>query len=136
MGVQQHWRLCIGEPVLQVLPVSNNSADTRESARGKQSFDINPCNDVIVLAEKSIFVVSISGALKTQRRLDFVPTACHALSLSLGVSIGHFGVLVADSTGSIMVFRDSQLLWTSKLPVKPLDLIVSYFPDTFGHIIA
>ena len=82
--VRQHWRLCIGEPVLQILPVSNNSADTRESARGKQSFDINPCNDVIVLAEKSIFVVSISGALKTQRRLDFVPTACRVLSLSLG----------------------------------------------------
>lgn len=134
--VRQHWRLCIGEPVLQILPVSNNSADTRESARGKQSFDINPCNDVIVLAEKSIFVVSISGALKTQRRLDFVPTACRVLSLSLGGSIGHFGVVVADSTGSIMVFRDSQLLWTSKLPVKPVDLIVSYFPDTFGHIIA
>ena len=134
--VRQHWRLCIGEPVLQVLPVSNDSADTRESGRGKQSFDINPCNDVIVLAEKSIFVVSISGALKTQRRLDFVPSVCHVLCLSLVGSIGHFGMLVADSTGSIMVFRDSQLLWTSKLPVKPVDLIVSYFPDTFGQIIA
>ena len=35
-----------------------------------------------------------------------------------------------------MVFRGSQLLWTSKLQVKPVDLMVTYFQDTFGHIIA
>ena len=71
--MRQHWRLCIGEPVLQVLPVSNDSADTRESARGKQSFDINPCNDVIVLAEKSIFVVSIAAHSRRRDDLTLSP---------------------------------------------------------------
>ena len=135
---QHQWKLCVGEPVLRILPVANQHtcSGPRKPPQINQNVEITPHRDIVVLAEKSLFVVTNTGVLKIQKRLDFAPITCHVLRLLHEDAVDHFGLLVADSTGSIMVFRGSQLLWTSKLQVKPVDLMVTYFQDTFGHIIA
>ena len=45
-------------------------------------------------------------------------------------------LLVADSTGSVMVYRGMQLLWASKFEVPPVALDIAHFGNVGGLIVA
>lgn len=60
-----------------------------------------PQVDIVVLGERTLFVLSESGQIRFQRRLDFLPTA--VLPYFLDHSAARQNLLIGSSTGNLVV---------------------------------
>jgi len=123
--VQVDWKVTLGETVLQILAASF----TQEPASASGRFDI------LVLGERTLFCISESGALKSQKRLDFFPACMHAFPVHLDKEHSLNHLLIADITGSVMVYRDMQLVWASKCEVPPVCMRVTNVINLQGLLV-
>eukprot|EP00227_Mantoniella_beaufortii_P020094 CAMPEP_0197575954 /NCGR_PEP_ID=MMETSP1326-20131121/1147_1 /TAXON_ID=1155430 /ORGANISM="Genus nov. species nov., Strain RCC2288" /LENGTH=442 /DNA_ID=CAMNT_0043138795 /DNA_START=95 /DNA_END=1420 /DNA_ORIENTATION=- len=130
--VQVDWKLCLGEAAIQIVTTTNFSAGAAEgSGAGQRPGSGGPASttssrvDIVVLAERTLFVLSEAGHIKSQKKLEYLPTVCHAFPVRPEMgdhSPTH--LLVADSTGSVMVYHGMHLLWASKCEVPPVALSI------------
>lgn len=149
--VQVDWKVCLGEAALQIVPTTNflhagggagrtDSAVGQRTAGGGGGSNTTASRvDVVVLAERTLFVLSEAGHFKSQKKLDYLPTACRAIAVypeSNGGGGGQTHLLVADSTGSVMVYRGMQLLWASKFDDPPIALDVTHVGAVGGLMVA
>jgi Bardet-Biedl syndrome 9 protein len=136
--VQVDWKLSLGEAALQIVTTANfsttggvnESGGQRPGSRGSAS------TDIVVLAERTLFVVSEAGYMKSQKKLDFVPAVCRVFPVRPEMGDNSpVHLLVADSTGSVMVYRGMQLLWASKCDVPPVALSIARFGTVGGLLV-
>jgi len=96
--------------------------------------------DIIVLAERTLITLRENGTIRSQKRLDYVSSCC-ALFPSGSTEAGapEHNLLVGSHTGSVMVYRDMELIWASRLSAPAAALSVGTFGGqagllaTFGH---
>lgn len=134
-NVQCEWKLCLGEAAIQILSATNfisREGDALNSTSGS-----GPAVDIIVLAERTLFVIAESGCVQAQLKLDFLPTTCHAFKTKPKMAHGSpMHLLVADSTGSVMLYHGMQLLWATKVQFPPVVISVAQFGNACGLLVS
>jgi Bardet-Biedl syndrome 9 protein len=73
-------------------------------------------NDIYTLGEHSLFIMSDSGVIKLQKKLDYTPS-CMCLFTDSSVIIGSF-------SGHLLIYRHNRLEWAAKLSESPVGLLV------------
>lgn len=139
--VQVDWKVCLGEAAIQILTAANfSNAGGAGEGGGPRVGSARPNSalsklDIIVMAERTLFILSENGHIKLQKKLDYLPTACHLFPVHPEYRDGPMHMLVADSTGSVLVYRGLQLLWASKMETPPVALAIERFGAIDGFIV-
>jgi len=89
-------------------------------------------NDVIVLGERTLFVLSSEGECKHQKRLEYPPTSLAVYPAGPG-QVGS-NIVVATSTGYLMVYDTKRLIWSAKHGAVPVALEILKFRNLDGLI--
>lgn len=113
------WRVIIGEPALEVAVARL----TPSLAQGQI--------DIIVLGERTLFAMSETGQLRLQMRLDYPPQALTAFPLRDGRS----GIIVASSTGALMVYHERRLMWSARTTTAPVSIRIDRFNRVPGVLV-
>lgn len=113
------WRVIIGEPALEVTVARL----TPSLAQGQV--------DIVILGERTLFAMSETGQLRLQMRLDYPPQALTAFPLRDGRS----GIIVASSTGALMVYHERRLMWSARTTTAPVSIRVDRFNRVPGMLV-
>lgn len=113
------WRVIIGEPALEV----TTARLTPSLAQGQV--------DIVILGERTLFAMSETGQLRLQMRLDYPPQALTAFPLRDGRS----GIIVASSTGALMVYHERRLVWSARTATAPVSIRIERFNKTPGMLV-
>ena len=88
--------------------------------------------DIVVLCEKTLFVLKDNGEMRFNKRLDF-PGA--SLTPYLLPDNRTHNILIGTFAPSIFVHNDAKVLWAAKAAATPLRVIVSKACQTEGSIV-
>ena len=89
----------------------------------------NQC-DIVVLGERTLFVLSELGEIRWQKRLDFVPVALTLYPARREEEGVVENIIVTATTGAMMVYQDVHLVWSAKCDEPVLAARV----DNFGSV--
>ena len=98
---------------------------------GGQSFG-GGGDEVLVLCDKSMFLIKESGAIIQQRRLEH-DAVCMCAYTPDGGKGEH--IMVATEEGTIQIFVDFTLRWAAKVPIAPVQIQVAQFASQKGLIV-
>ncbi|XP_062550917.1 protein PTHB1 [Armigeres subalbatus] len=99
------WSICIGEYGLDlnVLQVSNV-----ESV-------------IVVLGENNLFCITDTGKLKFIKKLDYSPICFHSFIIGwYWEPDARLMIAVVSESGSLLLYEDSQIVWSAELPEIPV----------------
>ena len=96
------WRITIGEYAQDI------QLNAREGAF-----------DVYVLGEHTLFGIKLTGSLKMQKKLDYVPSCMTVY--------GQDSVLIGSFSSHLLLYRSRKLLWAARLDSIPILLRVENF---------
>jgi Bardet-Biedl syndrome 9 protein len=119
--VSSEWACTIGEDILQIEPCRFH--------QGLQNSQV----DLVVLCERTLFVLKESGEMKFQKRLD-VPSMCCATYWMPEGKLHN--LLVGTHTSHVVVHSEAAIVWNAKAPATPLALRVASLCGTAGMIVA
>ncbi|MEW5319021.1 MAG: hypothetical protein WDW38_010197 [Sanguina aurantia] len=121
--LQCDWKVILGEAALDIRM-------GRFSA-GLQGFQ----SDIIVLGERNMFVVSNSGQIIFQKRLEYHPACCNTYPVPGSKAQGGAeNLMVVTHTANLLVYRGSQLCWAAKMDTQPVAVAISDFGGVRGMI--
>ena len=155
--MKEDWRTVIGELALDIqvgkVLGSGGSAGAMlgYAAAGRDGYG---SEDVVVLGEQTLFVLSDAGRIRMQRRLDYLPVCMHLYAVddrggrassSSSLANGNGGapasesafcnILVGSSTGVILIYRELDLVWSAKCDFVNVGLRVSRIGGVPGLIV-
>ena len=125
--IKFEWECNVGEFALQII-----------SSRVRRDLATTPA-DVVVIGEHSLFFIDhATGELLMQRRLEYKSTAVCSFPSGDGSTSGTDNLLVASTTGHVMVYDNLKLIWASNVPANTtgtvVHLQVSEFFNTRGLV--
>lgn len=71
-------------------------------------------NDVVVLGEHTLFVLTSEGECKLQRRLEYPPACLAVFPAARSGQGAACNIMVATSTGYLMVYDAERLVWSAR----------------------
>ena len=103
--LQPEWTFNVGETATDILCVQRN----------EKTFDL------IVLAEQTMFILSPKGAIKAQKKFDYIPSCICVydnpavrLQSQSEDAVKPLFFLIGSTSHHLMVYQDFQLIWTAK----------------------
>jgi len=84
-----------------------------------------------LLGERSLFTINSSGDIVTMKKLEYNPSCI--LSYSNRES-GGYTTIIGSHNSSLLVYQDSKLVWSAKLPHVPVACAVGKFEELQGVI--
>ena len=144
--VKPDWSLCLGEAALSITiaegfadagnHVGDLGGDSRASAgpSSSSSGGAFPSPEIVVVAERNVFVVSRTGDVTMQKKVDYAPTTCFAFGTGARGAGALDRVVVGDASGAAMVYAGARTLWAAKFdrPTPPVYLSVGSFAGVDG----
>lgn len=124
--VQASWEGNVGEHVLDI-----------KVGRWTSSLGANQV-DILVLGEHTLFCLTDSGEIRTQKRLEYNPQTICPFPRSYdrdGVPLDSL-LVASNSPSKVYVYSDEKLEWVAGLPSAPVALEVCEFGGTKGLITA
>eukprot|EP00899_Mesostigma_viride_P000204 jgi/Mesvir1/10184/Mv16992-RA.1 len=125
--IQLEWSLVLGEPAV----------DIRVARFCASSLGTNQL-DIVVLAERSLYCISETGALRFQKRLDYNPFAVIPYAATLDkdpMTKGSHHLIIADTTGALLFYKESTLIWAAKGDFVPVSVGVGKFKHLPGMVV-
>jgi len=123
--LQIDWALVVGEHVADIRIARFSRALAPQQV------------DIVVLAERTLICLKENGAVRSQKRLEYVASCCVPFaSGSTEPGAPEHNLLVGTQTGSLMIYRDLELLWATKLPHPAASLAVGSFGTQPGLILS
>uniref|UniRef100_A0A7S1IUQ3 PTHB1 N-terminal domain-containing protein n=2 Tax=Eutreptiella gymnastica TaxID=73025 RepID=A0A7S1IUQ3_9EUGL len=119
--IQVDWSLNVGEDVV----------DIRVAKFSRGSSNNQP--DIIVLGERTVFIIKEQGQIRQQKRLDYF-ASCLTPYLYSGDSKVQ-NVMIGTYNNSIQIYNDVSLIWAAKTPSVPLAMEVSSMCKVDGMIV-
>eukprot|EP00898_Chlorokybus_atmophyticus_P007860 jgi/Chlat1/8075/Chrsp75S07540 len=89
--------------------------------------------DIVVLTERQVLCIQENGCIRSQKRLDYSP-AC-LCTYPRGDNGMMDNIMVGAATGSLLVYRESQLAWAAKYDAALAALAVSSFGGLRGLVV-
>ena len=124
--VQSSWEANVGEHVLDIKV-------------GRWTSSLGPGQvDVLVLGEHTLFCLTDTGEIRTQKRLEYGPQTLCPFPRTLdrdGVPLDSL-LLASNSPAKVYVYSDEKLEWVAGMPSAPVALEVCEFAGTRGLITA
>ncbi|KXZ41737.1 BBS9 protein [Gonium pectorale] len=122
--MQADWRVVLGEAAIDIRV-------------GRFSQGLNPHQaDLIVLGEHTLFVLSSTGQITFQKRLEYHPACCTTYPVpGAKTPGGPENLLVATHTRALLVYRSSVLTWAAKADLQPVALEVADLPAMRGALV-
>lgn len=136
-----NWKLCIGEAALQILTVETSSPLSGRHGHFVQSSSkpgstIFSDIQIVLLSSQSLFVLSRDGQLIFHQRFNFTAVLCNAvLSPSTAIEDSGVNLLIVDTSGCLMIYRNMQIVWASRCDGIPVALSIVPFRNVDGHVI-
>ena len=143
--VKPDWSLCLGEAALSITiaegfadagnHVGDLGGDSRASAGpSSSSGGAFPSPEIVVVAERNVFVVSRTGDVTMQKKVDYAPTTCFAFGTGARGAGALDRIVVGDASGAAMVYAGARTLWAAKFdrPTPPVYLSVASFAGVDG----
>ena len=152
------WSLNLGEPCRQIEEGSFLRAGTTNPGSGSTGPGKGTPPEVLLLCDRSLFLLKESGGMIQQRRLEKEP-CCFAKYVSGDAASGHgpwHNFLLACRDGTLQVYSEFNLVWAAKLPMSaapaaaasagagktaavapvPVQVAVAQFGDQRGLVVA
>jgi len=119
------WHFTVGEHVHTVL--------VARVSRSRAASQV----DIVVLAERLLIFLKENGAVRDQRRLDYSACCCRAFTPAFtpGGVAPQDQLLIGSRTGSLLIYRDMELLWSARLPSPAASLGFGSFGGQPGLIL-
>mmetsp|Transcript_13770 Transcript_13770/g.26699 ORF Transcript_13770/g.26699 Transcript_13770/m.26699 type:complete len:870 (-) Transcript_13770:352-2961(-) len=119
--VHSEWSVNLGEHAIELFCVR-----VSESLKDKQS-------DIVVLGENTLFFLKENGAIRTQKRLDYNGSTFTAFPS--GDTPELCNLLVSSCQNSLMVYKDSRLVWAARTLASAVGIGVAKFGGVAGLIV-
>jgi hypothetical protein len=99
--------------------------------------DRSVAEDLLVLTDRSLFLIKDTGLILQQLRLEKDPVCIHAYRLSnaAGGKQDPSNFLVAYTDGTIQVYSEFALTWATVVQLPPVQLSVASFASDTGLIV-
>lgn len=110
--LEPNWRFILGEGAIDI--------KCCRFSRGLKKV----LNDVVVLGERTLFVISSDGESKLQKKLEYPPACLAVCPLNLGQEQPVCNIMIATSTGYLMVYDNERLIWSARHDIIPVALQV------------
>lgn len=112
--LSSEWSVVVGEEVVAI-----------EVGRFSKSFAASEV-DILVLAERTMMLLKENGTMRAQKRLEYSPLTCASFVAreAAGGGLVEHNLLVATLTGQLLVYKDMELLWASRLNAPAVALKV------------
>lgn len=101
----------------------------RRVALGRFTQRSERADELLVLGERSVFLLKDSGALLRQMRLEREPLSMHAYAAGSSKNF-----LLAFADGALHVYRDFGLVWAATVSRPPVQLIVCALGECKGLV--
>ena len=126
--VRAAWEVNVGEHVLDIQVARWTGASLSQS-----TLEV----DIIVLGQHTLFCITGTGEMRSQRRLDYVPACMCTFPVAFDCDgTPTHSVLVASASPSkVFVYSTSKLEWACGVPSNPVVMSVANFGDLMGLII-
>jgi Bardet-Biedl syndrome 9 protein len=127
-GIDKNWCINIGEHAVDIFVAKYTGYAT------------STMSDIIVVGEASTFFITDQGTIHMQKRMGFFPAACCTYWRT-----GHGdctdddrreNLIIATHSRRMLVFRDSQLVWTARVLHVPIAFCVSDIGGVKGLLIS
>lgn len=119
------WSLALGDSCRQIISGSFTSLSQPNGRTGARKF-----NELIILCDKSIFLVKDSGGIIQQKRLECDPICVCSYNVK-GTQTDNFLLVTKD--GCVQVYSDFSIVWAAKLPhITSERVLVQVEVSTFG----
>lgn len=122
------WSVNVGEDVIDI-----RIARFTQGQPG-QSYSYSGM-DIIVLADRTLFVIRDTGEIRAQKRLDFFPSCVYPYLLDGRHGDKVHNLLVGTHTAQLMVYSDQKLMWSAKTNSSPVSVGVGNFAKLDGLIV-
>jgi len=119
--IQADWTVNVGEDIVDIRVASTG----RGPAAGQQ--------DVVVLGERTLFLLKEQGGIKQQKRLDYFSSCLCPYTLNSERKFQN--LIVGTCNNSIHVFDDKALVWAAKTVSAPIAIEVASFCKVDGMIV-
>jgi len=119
--VQVDWSLNLGEAALAL-----------HVARFSEGLSPGEC-DIVVLGERTLFTVTSKGDIRSQKKLDFNPSCLVAYAVSKEEDAMQ-NLIMGNYQQSMMIYKDTQLVWAARLQSAPVCLAVGTFGGVRGFV--
>ena len=131
-SAMMEWDALLGEHCLQIFEGYFSSSTAPQSYRASDR-NCSPCGEMIMVCDRSLFLVKESGAVMMQRQLERSP-ACACAFCPNGAP--YHQLLLASHDGTLQVYSPGlQLLWAAKVDQRlPVQLGVGDFGGKRGLI--
>ncbi|QDZ24109.1 PTHB1-like protein [Chloropicon primus] len=121
--LEANWRFVLGEGCVDI-----------QCSRFTRGLKKAWTDDVIILGERTLFVLSSEGECKLQKRLEYPPTCLAVYPSKLGEQGAACNIMVATSTGYLMVYDSERLIWSARHDMVPVSVKVLTFGDLGGLV--
>ncbi|XP_015595990.1 protein PTHB1 isoform X2 [Cephus cinctus] len=115
-NIEADWSYNLGEGVLDMDVVTLSS------------FEVG----IVILGEKNVYCLRDNCAVKYAKRLEYEAICFHPYVIEPD---GKLMVLIATNTGVLMIYEDSSLKWSARLPFVPVALVKANFQHLQGAIV-
>ena len=93
--------------------------------------------DIMALGEHTIFMLTETGTIRMQKRVDYNPACVTSYFRGRGQVGGSCDNLMVSSHASqLMVYQDVELVWAAVLQSVPVSMAVAEFADLRGLVVA
>lgn len=116
--VQVDWSLNVGDHGVSIMVARFSS-----SLAASQS-------DIVLVGERTLFTIKPQGSIRLQKRLDFSPscaTCFRSDSADGGGSGERDNLIIGTHQKSLMILRDTQLIWAARTQDVPVAIRVASF---------
>jgi len=118
------WSVNIGEDVVDI-----------KMAKFARSERTSGGSDIVVLGDRTLYVLSENGDIKIQRRLDYHPSCLVPYTLDSKQGDKIQNILVGTHTAQLMVYNDQKLVWSAKTNTYPVSVAVGSFAKLDGLVV-
>ena len=126
------WSVVVGESCLLIIDGYFSGTDNGNYKKQGDAGGNSAAEELLLVCDKSLFLVKESGGVLQQRRLDRTPT-CACKYRSAASRIDNFLLASCDST--IQVYSRFNLVWAVKVDNIPISIAVSEFGGQAGLIV-
>eukprot|EP01060_Flectonema_neradi_P000961 TRINITY_DN1056_c1_g1_i1.p1 TRINITY_DN1056_c1_g1~~TRINITY_DN1056_c1_g1_i1.p1 ORF type:complete len:845 (+),score=132.55 TRINITY_DN1056_c1_g1_i1:68-2602(+) len=118
LKLRSDWSVNLGEDVVDIRLCLFQSSSTQTP-------------EILVLGERTLFILKESGEIRQQRRLDYFPSCMFPYVCNPGKAQN---LLVGTHSASIMIYNDQKLVWSAKTSTAPVALGVICLAKLEGFI--
>lgn len=128
------WDVNIGETCKQISEgfFSNIATSSTNKDDHHQS---SPKKELLVLGEKTVFIIKESGKILQQMRLETKPCCVCVYPIPDQKSDHLDGFLLASEDNTIRVYREFNLIWATKVMNPPVQMQVAEFGGVKGLVV-